>query len=95
MINKKTADEHHNELMDYPCVFTIKTMGYANVNLDIVVVEIVRRHAPDITENAVQSKFSKSKKYISLSVTLTAKSKQQMDAIYQDLFDCEHVLMSL
>ncbi|ORU91896.1 MAG: transcriptional regulator [Cycloclasticus sp. symbiont of Bathymodiolus heckerae] len=91
----KTPDELHNELMDYPCEFTIKTMGYAHIELDLIVVDIVRRHAPDISENAVQSKFSKSKKYISLSVTITAQSKQQMDAIYQDLFNCEHVLMSL
>jgi len=89
------SDEQHNALMDYPCPFTIKTMGLANTEFDLIVVEIIRRHAPDIGENAVQSKFSKSEKYVSLSVTITAQSKQQMDAIYQDLTDCEHVLMSL
>ncbi|ORU93850.1 MAG: transcriptional regulator [Cycloclasticus sp. symbiont of Poecilosclerida sp. N] len=91
----KTADELHNELMDYPCKFTIKTMGYSHVELDLIVVEIIRRHIPQISEKAVQSKFSKSKKYISLSISITAQSKQQMDAIYRDLSDCEHVLMSL
>jgi len=94
-MTEKSADDLHNELMNYPCEFTIKTMGFAHINLDIIVVEIIRRHAPDLSENAVQSKFSKSKKYVSLSVTLTAQNKQQMDAIYQDLSDCEHVLMSL
>ena len=91
----KHADEQHNALMDYPCEFTIKTMGLANTGFDLIVVEIVRRHAPDLSESAVQSKFSKSKKYVSISITITAQSKQQMDAIYQDLTDCEQVLMSL
>jgi len=91
----KSPDELHDELMDYPCQFTIKTMGFANIELDIIVVDIIRRHAPDVSNDTVKSKFSKSKKYISLSITITAQNKQQMDAIYQDLTDCEHVLMSL
>ena len=91
----KTADELHNELMDYPCEFTVKAMGFAEIELDIIVVEIIRRHTPDLGDTAVTSKFSKSKKYISVSVAITARNKQQMDAIYQDLTDCEHVLMSL
>jgi len=95
MSDKKTAEEQHNELMDYPCAFTIKAMGYANIDFDLIVFEIIQKHAPDIGENAIQSKFSKSKKYVSLSISITAQSKQQMDAIYQEMFDCEHVLMSL
>ncbi|HIF17720.1 MAG TPA: DUF493 domain-containing protein [Cycloclasticus sp.] len=91
----KTPEELHNELMDYPCKFTIKAMGYAHIDLSLIVIDIVQRHTPEIGKRAVQSKFSTSKKYISLSVTITAQNKQQMDAIYQDLSDCEHVLMSL
>ena len=88
-------DDQHNALMDYPCEFTIKTMGLSNIEFDVIVVEIVRRHAPDLSENAVSSKFSKSKKYVSVSITLTAQNKQQMDAIYQDLTDAEPFLISL
>jgi Uncharacterized conserved protein len=89
------TDNQHNELMDYPCQFTIKTMGYANIEFDVIVVDIIRRHAPDISDHSVKSTFSKTKKYVSVSITITAQNKQQMDAIYQDLTDCEHVLMSL
>jgi hypothetical protein len=91
----KTSEKLHNELMNYPCKLTIKTMGYAHLELELIVIDIIRRHVPDIDKNAVTSKFSKSKKYVSLSITITAQNKQQMDAIYQDLSDCEHVLMSL
>ena len=40
-------------LFEFPCQFPIKAMGKANIELDILVVEIVRRHVPDITEGSV------------------------------------------
>ena len=91
----KPGDQQHNFLMDYPCEFTIKTMGFAHPAFDLIAIDIIQRHVPEISQDAVKKKLSKSKKYISLSVTITAQSKQQMDAIYQDLTDNEHVLMSL
>ncbi|MBV1952020.1 MAG: DUF493 domain-containing protein [Cycloclasticus sp.] len=94
-MTNKQGDKEHNALMQYPCQFTIKTMGFAHIELDLIAVELIRRHAPDLTHDAVEKKLSKSNKYISLSITITAQSKQQLDAIYQDLTDCKDVLMSL
>jgi len=88
-------DEQHNALMDYPCAFTIKTMGLAGTNFEIIALEIIMRHAPEVGESDMKSKLSKTNKFISLSISITAQNKQQMDAIYQDLSDCEQVLMSL
>jgi len=94
-MTEKNNDEQHNALMDYPCEFTIKTMGYAHIEFDAIAVSIIRRHVPYLTEGAVKTKLSQTHKYISVSITITAQNKQQMDAIYQDLTDNEHVLMSL
>lgn len=88
-------DEQHNALMDYPCAFTIKTMGLAGTNFEKIALQIVQRHAAELTESSVQTKLSKTNKYVSVSINLTAQSKQQMDAIYQDLSDSTQVLMSL
>lgn len=82
-------------LLEFPCTFAIKSMGLAEVDLDLIVVEIVRKHAPELGEGAVSTRLSKGGKYVSVTVTLEAQSKQQLDAIYQDLSDCEQVLMSL
>ena len=90
-----TSDDQHNALMDYPCSFTIKTMGLADTNFEIIALEIIMRHAPEVGEHSMKSKLSKTNKFISVSISLTAQNKQQMDAIYQDLSDCEQVLMSL
>ncbi len=69
-------------------------MGLNSADFDIQVVEIIRRHSPDIPEGAIHSRLSKSSKYISVTITITAQSKIQLDAIYQDLTDSEFVLMA-
>ncbi len=82
-------------LLEFPCDFSIKAMGLATPEFDILVAEIVRRHAPDLGEGAVQTRPSKGGKYLSVTVTINATSKRQLDSIYQDLTDHESILMSL
>ena len=82
-------------LLVFPCQFPIKVMGKSSSELDLVVVEIVRRHAPNFHEGAVTTRPSKDGNYIAVTVHIEASSKQQLDAIYQDLTDHPHVLMAL
>lgn len=84
-----------NNALQFPCHFPIKAMGMSSIELDIHVVEIIRRHVDDLHEGAVTSRPSKGGKYTSITVTITATSKQQLDAIYQDLTDSPLVLMAL
>ena len=92
---KEIREDEKETLMEFPCDFTIKTMGLSGKDFDLIAFEIVQRHAPDLSEKSVATKSSKTGKYISVSITLLAQSKKQLDAIYQDLTDSEHVLMSL
>ena len=79
----------------FPCDFPIKAMGKSDCNLDLIVVEIVRRHAPDLGEGAIYSRDSTKGNYTSVTVIVTATSRAQLDAIYQDLVDCKAVIMAL
>ncbi len=81
--------------MEFPCQFPIKVMGMAEENFDLLVVDIVRRHAPDIAEGAVKSRKSGKGNYVSITVTVNATSKQQLDNIYLELTSHEKVLMAL
>ncbi|MGB0723693.1 MAG: YbeD family protein [Gammaproteobacteria bacterium] len=83
------------ELLEFPCVITVKAMGRHDVELDLTVVEIIRRHVERIDEGAVAVRASGKGNYVSVSVSVHAESREQMDRIYQDLTDCEHVLMAL
>jgi putative lipoic acid-binding regulatory protein len=82
-------------LLQFPCEFSIKAMGKHSENFDLVVVEIVRRHVDDIREGAVTTRASNGGKYLSVTVTIEATSRQQLDAIYQGLTDHPEVLMAL
>ena len=82
-------------LFEFPCSFTVKAMGLASADLDALVVEIVGRHVREIREGAGTTRSSSGGKDLSVSVTLEAQSRQQLDAIYQDLTDHERILMSL
>jgi putative lipoic acid-binding regulatory protein len=81
--------------LQFPCEFPIKAMGLAEHDLEVIVFEIVRRHAPDTTKDAVSRRESANGKYLSITVRVNAQSRDQLDAIYQALTDHEHILMAL
>jgi putative lipoic acid-binding regulatory protein len=81
------AENNEETLLEFPCDFAIKAMGESSDEFDAVVVEIVRRHVEEIHEGAVASKQSSGGKFTSVTVTIRAHSKAQLDAIYQELSD--------
>jgi putative lipoic acid-binding regulatory protein len=81
--------------LTFPTEFPIKAMGLASPVFEALVVEIIRRHAPDLGESAVYSRTSKSGKYLSVTVTIQATSRSQLDAIYRDVTACPEVLWAL
>ena len=83
------------EIMQYPCEIAVKAMGRADSDLEAIVVEIVRRHAPDLGEGSVSSKPSSKGNYIAVTVRVNAVSRAQMDALYEELSAHEAVAMAL
>ncbi|MGA7802621.1 MAG: DUF493 domain-containing protein [Gammaproteobacteria bacterium] len=81
--------------LQFPCSFPIKAMGRAGGDFEGQVVAIVRRHAPDLGEGAVRTRQSAAGSYLSVTVNVRARSRDQLDAIYRDLTACEQVLMAL
>ncbi len=82
-------------LFDFPCAFPLKAMGLANKNLKQILSAIVRKHDPEFSEQNITEKHSNGGKYISLTATLKAVSREQLDAIYQELTDSKHFVMLL
>ena len=90
-------DENFDEdaLFDFPCEFPIKAMGKASPELEVAVLEIMHRHVPDLGEGAIKVRESSKGNYVSITVTIQAKSREQLDAIYMDLTACEHIKFAL
>lgn len=82
-------------LLEFPCDFPIKAMGRSEPGFDELIVGIIRRHAPDLREGAINSRASRQGKWVSVTVTIQATSKQQLDNIYQDLTAHDKVVMCL
>lgn len=88
-------ETNEETIMAFPCQFPVKAMGIAEEDFDILVVSIIRKHVPDLSENAVKSRMSQEGKYISITVNVEAQSKQQLDNIYLELTAHEKVLWAL
>lgn len=88
------SDQDKPEIQ-FPIRFTIKAVGRDMDDFRALVISIVSQHTPGVEEKDVHIRPSRGGNYISVSVTITAKSKAQLDAIYQDLNDHERVLMTL
>lgn len=82
-------------LLQFPCQFPIKVMGKSDLEFDLLVIDIIRRHIPDLHERTVASRPSKNGNYLAVTVTIQAHSKEQLDAIYRDLTSHPNVLMAL
>lgn len=72
-------------LIEFPCAFPLKIMGLTNDALAQTVLEIVRRHAPGYDGSDMQMRASSGGKYVSLTCTINATSKPQLDALYREL----------
>ena len=82
-------------LLSFPCVFPIKLMGRREDGFAQTVVEIVQRHAADFHAGTMEMRSSKNARYLSLTVTLNARSREQLDALYSELSKHPMVIMVL
>lgn len=82
-------------LLEFPCKFPIKAMGRAEIDFETLVTEIIMRHAEIFKDEPTTTNPSGSGNFVSVTVTIEATSKVQLDRIYQDLTDCKKVLVAL
>ena len=82
-------------LLTFPCVFPMKVMGRREDGFAQNVLDIVLRHAPDYHPETLEMRSSKNGRYLSLTVTLNARSREQLDALYSELSKHPMVLMVL
>jgi putative lipoic acid-binding regulatory protein len=82
-------------LLTFPCVFPIKVMGRREDGFAQAIAEVVMRHAPDFHADTLEMRASKNGRYLSLTATLNARSREQLDALYSELSKHPLVIMVL
>ena len=83
------------EGLTFPCRFPIKAMGRNGDELPQTMLEIVRRHAPELSADTLTTAESRGGRFISVTATITASSRAQLDAIYAELKAHDSVLATL
>lgn len=84
-----------DSLIEYPCDFPIKVFGLSQQGFAQAVMDVVLRYDPSFKPNTIQMKSSSQARYISLTCTVHATSREQLDALYQELCDHPAVVMVL
>ena len=79
----------------FPCDFPIKVMGRKQPGFAQSVTDIVVKHAPDFDPATVEMRPSRQGRYLSVTCVVRATSREQLDALYQELCDHPAVVMVL
>lgn len=82
-------------LLSFPCRYDLKVIGRQNNRFEALVQSIVTRHVDANDLQAVSRRVSGSENYLALTFIITARSHEQLDAIYRALSACEDVLFSI
>lgn len=80
-----TAQTEQTDVFEFPCRFPLKIMGERHEHFAATILTVVQGHAPATTEIDVDVRESSSGRFLSLTVTVTAESREQLDNIYRAL----------
>ena len=72
-------------LIDYPSRFPIKVMGENAPGFVHAVTDIARRFDPGFDASTVELRPSSGSKYLGVTITVNATSREQLDELYRTL----------
>ncbi len=84
-----------DSLLDFPCDLPIKVFGKNVEGFRARVVDIVSTFCDEPLTDDVSEKLSRNNGYASLTITIHARSREQVDALYQELCASDDIMMVL
>lgn len=90
-----TSDPEGGALLAFPCRFPIKVMGRQDADFEALVLALIGEHTPAIDPGDVRSQPSRNGLYVSITVTISAESREQLDRVYRSLTASPRVLLVL
>ena len=72
-------------LIEYPSIFPIKVMGVKVDGLVHAISIIARQFDPAFDASTIELRESKGGKYLGVTITVTATSREQLDELYRTL----------
>ena len=81
--------------LKFPCDFPIKMMGRDQPKFRETAVALIEQHAGKIQRETIRTALSRKGNFVSITITIKAKSQQQLDDIYLDLTEHDEILVAL
>lgn len=78
-------DEVRESLIEYPGAFPIKVMGANVPGFEDAMVEVALRHDPGYDRRTIEVRASRGGRYVGLTLTVMATSREMLDALYREL----------
>jgi putative lipoic acid-binding regulatory protein len=72
-------------LIEYPSAFPIKVMGTQSEGFVDAIVAVARHFDPAFDAGTVETRPSRGGKYLGVTITVTATSREQLDELYRTL----------
>ena len=72
-------------LIDYPSLFPIKVMGIKVDGLVQAITHVAHQFDPAFDASTIELRESKGGKYIGVTITVMATSREQLDELYRTL----------
>lgn len=82
-------------LLTFPCDLPVKVLGRNATEFRDAAGEIVRTHYEDLGQEQISEQISRNGSFLSITFTVRAQSRRQVDALYRDLTASEDILMVL
>ncbi len=82
-------------LLEFPLDFPIKIMGEDTPEFRQVARSIVENHTGPLDDSAITTALSRNERFVSVTITINAQSREQLDSIYLDLTAHDAVKMAL
>ncbi len=82
-------------LLEFPVDFPIKVMGEDAPDFHSAVRSIVEKHAGPLPDDRINSALSRNGRFVSITFTIHAQSREQLDNIYRELTAHDDVKMAL
>lgn len=81
--------------IEFPCQYPIKIIGETDETASSQIIEVVCRHAPEVTPDQISTRESRNGNYQSIRVDIIATGESQLKALHGDLMALASVRMVL
>ena len=82
---QEPEDPRKDSLIEYPSLFPIKVMGIHDEHLVHEITQIAKKFDPNFDASTIELRPSSGGKYLGVTITITATSREQLDDAYRAL----------